>query len=545
MLLRRTLPPLFCLTLSCVLGGDGTSTRMTLGLTGQFLPGELAVLDLDVYDGEAVSCVDGRRVEGDTTARVESRTGISLPSDPVELTLDAGAYVVRARAGLVEDLSPGGEPLAEGCAAVTVEGGRAASANVPLYRGDRCGDGNLDVVEQCDDGNRAVGDGCDGSCRTEVGWVNQDVAGNQMRPRAAGEGNLVATCWQSDLRSNDEAPMRWLDRNGVPRDVEFYQSTETRQDCTDLDVLDGAVLMTSLRGEVDARWPYITMWNSSLAALPQVQGGEAGDLDITADFLGTGEAVVAVVRPGAAAGQRQVLAGLFRMQGGAIEAVGEAVPVDESGTVEDQESPAIAGGPDGQFIVAFRGSLGKIWARVFDGLAGPGTLLRLYDGPGTCGAPAVARLGGSGSGRYVVVFSEGEYGRIVARIVTAGSVVSSPIAVNDVDRSGDPDVAAFEDGFVIVWAQPSGGTNDIYARVLDGVDGSGAPVFGYIAEGTEVTSEPLLVNASTTGSQDQPAVGTTTIDGETTAIILWREGEGDDGDDIARRQVRVVRPPAG
>ena len=516
---------------------------MALGLTGQFLPGELVVLDVVAYDGEAVRCVGGREVEGASAGfEVAAERGLELPvDDGVELTLAPGPYVVEVRAGTRADLGPGGRPLASGCVAMELAAGQQAAATIPLHRADRCGDGTLDLVEQCDDGNRVDGDGCDSSCRTEAAWVHDDRFGNQSEPISQGEGNLAAVCWRSSQSTNYRAPMRWLDRYGEPIGEQIQIDNPARQDCTSVDVRAGAVLMTFLRGSADPRWPYLALWDVTRTLLPLVVVSDYGDLNVVAAFTGTMEgAIVAVRRETVAPRLRHLYLSAFAVEGGEIVMSTAETLVDD--TTQDQESPAVAAG-DGGLLIAWRASDGKIWARVFDAARDPGPLLSLYEGPGACGPPSVAGIRAGGEYRYAVVFTDGEFNRVVARLVTDGSETSALLRINEADRSSFPSVGALDGDFVVAWGQPGDGGFDVWARVLSAVDGSGDPVFGYLATGDGVTTEPVRVNPATEGVQDQPAVATTTGAGSSTAIVSYRDDQGD-GTDIARRVLRVVAPPA-
>jgi len=515
---------------ACQLGPGDHVGRMALGLTGQFLPGELTMIDIEVYRASDVTCADGRRVEGDTSrGRVDGQTGLTLPIDSVEFTLDAGRYVIGVRAGQDGDLGPGGSPVAEGCATTDLAGEGVSEVTIPLRRQSHCGDGNLDVIEMCDDGNGDPGDGCDGSCRTEARWLIThplDTVGNQSLPRADGDINLTSVCWSSDHPSNDEAPTLWLDRFANPLWTEvYYQEIASASDCTAMDTVSGAVLMTFMRGENDPRWPVVTMWNASGTALDPMR------------------AVIILDRLDGTGGSHSLHAQLLNVTGVTIGPEGFERPVDDTGGTTDQTDPAVAGGVDGQYIVAWRGSLGRVWARVFDTPGSGGSLLRMYDGSGVCGPPSVARLEGSGPYRYAVVFADGEFGRITGRLITSAGIPGEELQISDEERANQPVVTAHDEEFIVTWAQPGSDGHDVLARVLVGEE-DGEPVFGYLARGDALTNEPMMVNPTAAGAQDNPSVAPATGSDEGTAIVVYRDSTGD-GDDIAARVIRIARTPSG
>lgn len=171
-----------------------------------------------------------------------------------------------------------------------------------------------------------------------------------------------------------------------------------------------------------------------------------------------------------------------------------------------QQDPMVARAPDGRTVYVWTGSGTRI--RLFDATGHPVSDEEIVV-PGTSSRPDLAV---HDDGSFVVVWTD--YATTVRgqRLTSTGELDGPLFIVNStaegpknfVDIAKQPD-----EGFVVVWENlgADGDEWGIVGRVFDGM-------------GQPVTSD-FVVNATTTGDQQFPSVGT---DGQGNALIVWDSG---------------------
>jgi cysteine-rich repeat protein len=522
-------------------GGDGG--RVALALTGQFFPGELASLDVFVYDATLTACNrDDGSLSEVPSAAIASQTALALDApEEITFTLRPNAdYVIYVEAGLRDDDEPL-DVVARGCETVSLED--QAEVQVQLRRVATCGDDTLDFQEMCDDGNLEPGDGCDEGCATEPGWVNDydDYReGRQYQPIAAGRADLLVVCWLTDY-SRTWTPLSWFDAEGAHGDPFRESSGTTRRECVDLDVRNDRVLMTINlgAGELETRLDMITAWDGR-DQLPEVRVGETADDVVVAAFVGDDEIVAVSLGLGVLT-MRSV--SFVDLEGDLVLEVDDT-PYEVESSANYKLTPAIAGG-NGDFVVVWGDDTHEIWARFFESIDAGAEAERLCDASGGCSWPAVASLGGAIGYQYLVAY-RGTDDAIVGRLFDMTGRPSDEFDISAAGDCGPPAVAPLDDddhAFIVVWEQDE----EVYARVVDGVG-----EFAQLATGSTITDQPFLVTPGDGTGYDQPSVATAFMTPDpSTALVFYADERGindvaDGSDsDIGVRLLRVTRPPSG
>ncbi|MEZ5313344.1 MAG: hypothetical protein R2862_06630 [Thermoanaerobaculia bacterium] len=202
--------------------------------------------------------------------------------------------------------------------------------------------------------------------------------------------------------------------------------------------------------------------------------------------------------------------------------------VVNSTTAGSQFAPAIASGPEGDFVAAWQsagadGSGSAVRARLFDSGGSPasGEIALNATTADDQVTPAVAR---TEDGGFVAAWaSNGQDGSgyaIVARRFGAGGAPLGGEIVVNVTTAGNqiaPRIAANAAGFLVVWTGPgaSTDTNEVFVR-------------RYQADGTPATGE-IRMNATVTGQQISPDVDFLPGNG---FLATWAS-EGQDGSGYA------------
>ena len=200
-------------------------------------------------------------------------------------------------------------------------------------------------------------------------------------------------------------------------------------------------------------------------------------------------------------------------------AVGSEFLVNDSGASTSEERASIVELSDGGFIVVWRSSNDDIYSQRFDADGDKvGSQVRVNTNTnGSDRNPDVAAFDGGG---YVVTWMNSsrdgsDWGVFGQRFDADGNAVGSEFQVNTTtsDRQWRPDVATFSDGsFVVVWNSRN-------------QDGSDIGVFGqrFDANGTAVGDE-FQVNTQTESNQMRPAVAELADGG---FVVTWQSGNQD------------------
>ena len=227
------------------------------------------------------------------------------------------------------------------------------------------------------------------------------------------------------------------------------------------------------------------------------------------------------------------------------DAAGAPVGADEfrvnTYTLSGQSDPVAAADGNGGLVVVWQsygqdGSFEGIYAKRYDSSGTPGAEFRVNSQ--TVSSQSRPSVATDPAGNFVVVWnaiSDGSsFGVVGQRYDALGVAQGSNFQVNSFTTGFQykPDVAAFADGFVVVWYSV-------------GQDGSGAGVFGqrYDAFGAAQGAE-FRVNVHTTLYQSYPAVA---ADAAGNFVVVWQSGLQDGGDDgvFARRYDAAGTPQGG
>jgi len=197
-------------------------------------------------------------------------------------------------------------------------------------------------------------------------------------------------------------------------------------------------------------------------------------------------------------------------------------------TTNSQEWPAVAADTNGNFVIVWEstnqdGSVDGVFGRRFTGAgAARGPEFRVNSWTSSSQqSPSVASGPG---GRFVVVwqsyFQDGDgLGLFGQRFDAFGAPQGSEFPVNAQTTDGQfsPRVATDADGnFAVVWASgPDGSQSEAFLRLFDA---AGTP------QGVE-----SQVNTFTTGRQEDPSVG---FDAAGNFVVVWASGGYQDGDSI-------------
>ncbi len=197
----------------------------------------------------------------------------------------------------------------------------------------------------------------------------------------------------------------------------------------------------------------------------------------------------------------------------------------------NQQSPAIAIGPDGEFMI--------VWESEGQDGDGYGVYARLYYSSGTpkgseflvnsetAGDQRCPSVAHDGSGNYIVVWqSWGDY-RIHAEDTTFG------VCSRTFDGTGNPSTPEeelvnleVEGNQVTPCVGATSSAKYVIAWADDNADGSGNAILGRRYSSGGQPPETFLINTYTTGHQHQPAVATA---GDSSFVVVWCS-EGQDGD---------------
>jgi hypothetical protein len=219
--------------------------------------------------------------------------------------------------------------------------------------------------------------------------------------------------------------------------------------------------------------------------------------------------------------------------------IGSEFPVNTY-TTSTQHKPAIAIGPSGEFVVAWRGigapgSGYDIFARRFDidgRPSGPEVLVNTWT-PGGQDNPAVVS---SGNGEFVVLWSgeewedgSGVFGRVMN---SAGNAVGSVFQVNAYATGVQTDPAAVVDSdgnMLVVWSGAGAGDFDgVFGRRLTS---HGLPLGG-----------EFMVNTSVPANQRHPAIARDAADD---FLVVWTTGHDNGLDDVAGQRLDSVGAKVG
>ncbi len=209
----------------------------------------------------------------------------------------------------------------------------------------------------------------------------------------------------------------------------------------------------------------------------------------------------------------------------------------------DQDSPAVAAGPDGGFVVVWEsdvqdGSGDSVHAQRFDAGGSPlgdEMMLNVFftadqDDP---------VVGFDAAGNFVVAWEsysqDGSFDSVqVRRFDAGGAPLTGEIQANTFTTGFQtaPAIAVGADGaFVVVWQS-------------EGQDGDGTSVHGRRFDaGGAPQGDEFQVNVSTTGDQDTPSVAVGPTGG---FVVVWESyGTDGDGDSVQARRFRADGSPDG
>lgn len=410
--------------------------------------------------------------------------------------------------------------------------------------GPSCGDGVLDDGETCDDGDSVDWDGCTGCRVTEFRLSSRGAESQDMAVVAMREDGGFVSAWTGDLEcaSGTGVHVRCWDAGASGPDI-VVNGPNNGACCPSLAVAPDGSFMVAWH----SRSTYFQLFDTACHPLgPVVRAGVDGAPDLA--FVPSGHYLVTWHEADTWEEDTWIYTRFVRPD--PLE-LGPLIQVATSSS-EELTTAKLSAGPDGRFVVAWRGM--SEWVRLGEHLYYSNLYARLYDPDGIATSDVLLIEAGSSEpaggymvahdvvmgseGGFVVVWSVSGEAGVLAREYDGDGVPTGIEAWIDLDMEDAldtriPAIVPWSGGYILAVEGQTEHTRNVHALVLDldlGPSGSGFMVHDWSASRQSFPSlaaheDGRFIVAWTSEDQDGDDTGVFaqrfSADGSPVGVVPW------------------------